>query len=343
MIETGNNRRASDMLNSFWARLISVALVLLATVSSVAPAQTNNFATAFLVQPLGARSVGHGEAAVADTMLGTEALWWNPAAMARMRKRELSVHHGQIPLANSDMLSFAYPSKALGTIAASATIVNYGDQQHTDKNGNPSGVLTNRYYVLTVGYATPFGNHFSAGIDVKRIFLRFLCSACIDEDLPNRSSSANALDAGVQFRLPSSIPITLGASVRNIGQALPAKDEAQADPLPRVIQVGIQTKVPLAALAKNQTTLDLRADVLSSPAYIDPSIRVGADLTYKDVFALRGGYKHMGPNDGLEGGLTAGFGLKYNAFQFDIARRFDSSNSLGESGAPTYISLRYVW
>ena len=110
-----------------------------------------------------------------------------------------------------------------------------------------------------------------------------------------------------------------------------------------VVQVGVQAQMPLAALAKNVATLDLRADVFTSPAYTSPSYRVGADLSYKDQYTIRAGYKHVGPNDGVEGGLTAGVGLKYNSVQFDIARRFDSSSGLGESGAPTFVSLRYVW
>lgn len=329
------------------ARLLSVALVVSAITSIVtsgAAAQKNNFTAGFLVQPVGARSAGHGEAGVADTTLGTEGMWWNPAAMARMRKREFGVHHAQTFQGNTDFVGFAYPSKALGTIAASVFLVNLGDQSKTDSIGNVVGLLTNRYYVLSAAYATPVGRRFSAGLTAKRVLVRFLCSGCLDAGTnTNRIGSANALDVGGQYILLFKTPIVIGASVRNLGQSLQTKDEPQADPLPRIIQIGVQSKIPLAALAKNMSTLDLRADVFTSPAYAAPSYRVGADLSYKDQYTIRAGYKYVGPNDGVEGGLTAGVGLKYNSVQFDIARRFDSSAGLGESGAPTYISLRYVW
>lgn len=311
-------------------------------ISITATAQAKNFAAGFLLQPVGARSVGHGEAASGDTTLGTEALWWNPAAMARMRKREFAVHHAQTFLATTDMLGIAYPSKALGTIAASAVLVDYGDTPATDSVGNEIGLSSNKFWVLSAGYASPVGKRFSAGITAKRIMLRFICSGCLTTQ-ENRIGNTYALDVGAQYILPTKTPVVLGASLRNVGSDLQAKDAAQADPLPQVLQVGLQSKLPIAALAKNMTTLDVRGDLLISPAYNSPSIRVGADLAYKDQYALRVGYKRLGANDGVEGGLTAGVGLKAGPVQFDIARRFDSSSSLGESTAPTYFSLRYMW
>ena len=340
-----SRRRTLGVLLHWSARLLAAALFVLAVnclPTSNADAQNTNFAAGFLLQPIGARTVGHGEAAVADTTLGTEGLWWNPAAMARMRQRELGVHHSQIFLATADMIGLAYPSKALGTIAASVFLVNYGDTEATDSTGNVIGLSSNRYYVLSAGYATPVGKRFSAGITAKRIMLRFICSGCLTTQ-PNRVGSTNALDVGAQYILPFKTPIVLGAAVRNLGQHLQAKDAAQADPLPRVVQVGLQGKVPIEALAKSMTTLDLRADLLVSPAYNSPSMRVGADLSYKDQYTLRVGYKQLGANDGVEGGLTAGVGLKAGPVQFDIARRFDATSSLGESTAPTYFSLRYVF
>ncbi|MEP6835435.1 MAG: PorV/PorQ family protein [Gemmatimonas sp.] len=337
--------RTGNPLRWFSARLVSVALLVSATLTAATAAvhaQSTNFGAGFLLQPVGARTVGHGEATAADTTLGTEALWWNPAGMARMRKREFGVHHAQTFLANTDMLAFAYPSKALGTIAASVLLVNYGDIEATDSTGNAIGLSTNRYYVLSAGYATPVGKHFSAGLTGKKILLRFICSGCLVSQ-PNRIGNAYALDLGAQYILPLKAPITIGASVRNLGEKLQAKDEAQADPLPSIIQIGAQGQVPLAALAKSMTTLDLRADLLTSPAYSSPSLRVGADLSYKNQYTLRVGYKQVGQNDGVESGLTAGFGFKYNSVEFDVARRFDASSSIGEATAPTYISLRYVF
>lgn len=250
---------------------IACARLLVSTLAIVAPivsahAQSDNFAAPFLLQPMGARTVGHGEAAAADTTLGTEALWWNPAAMARMRKREFAVHHAQTFGVTTDMLAFAYPSSALGTIAASAMIVNYGQSQGADSVGNPLGTINSQFYLLSAAYASPIGKRFSAGLTAKSVFMRFVCSGC-EATYRNQIGNTYAIDLGAQYKLPVSFPTTIGGSIRNLGPRLQAIDYEQADPLPRVIQVGVQSKLPIAALEKNNVALDVRGDVMSSPAF----------------------------------------------------------------------------
>lgn len=334
--------RVSFSVRDAWMCTVVCCTLICAWQPQSASAQANNFAAPFLLQPVGARTVGHGEAAVADTMLGTEAMWWNPAGMGRMRKREFAVHFSQTFSATNTMVGIAVPSAALGTIAASALIVNFGDILATDGSGAVTGTSTNRYYVLAAAYATPVGKRFSAGFTAKHVMLRFVCNGCL-VDQPNLIGSSNAIDVGAQYIVPIALPLTIGASVRNLGQALQVKDADQADPLPRVVQVGARSKLPIAALEKNSTSLNVMADLLLSPLLHSPSIRTGADLSYKEMYTLRAGYKYLSSEDGNEGGLTVGVGVRYNSLEFDLARRFDNSANLGESSVPTYVSLRIVF
>lgn len=297
----------------------------------------------FLLQPVGARSVGHGETTISDTLLGTEALWWNPAGMARLRNREVAVHSGQASGATTILLAVAAPSKALGTIGAGYYGVTYPDQEQTDDLGNPDGIFTSRYHVLTAAYATPMGKRFSAGVTAKFIFIRIVCGGCID-DSKDQVSKGGAFDFGAQYILPTRLPVTLGGSVRNLGRDLRAIDALQADPLPRIYQFGARSRLPVAALSRRETTLDIMSDVLiSREAYDAPSLRFGAELSYRDTYTLRAGYKNLSEADGAERGLTAGVGFKYNSLQLDIARRFDATGAINESTAPTYVSLRFVF
>ncbi|MEO7361833.1 MAG: PorV/PorQ family protein [Gemmatimonadaceae bacterium] len=305
-----------------------------------AQAQVNTFAAPLLLQPIGARTVGQGEATVADSSLGTEAMWWNPAGLARMRKREFAVHFSQNFAANNLMLAFAAPSKALGTLGATAYLVDYGTQDVTLDTPGAVGTLTNRVYVVSASYASPVGKRFSFGLTAKNVRVRVICNGC-DATGKDLVGNTSGVDFGAQYVMPTTLPLTIGASVRNLGPRLQYKDAAQADPLPRVVQAGMHTTLPIAALAKNNTTLSLMGDVFISPAYQSPSIRVGTDLTYRDLYTIRAGYKQLSKTDGSEGGLTVGFGLKYNSIQVDLARRFDSSSGIGEAGAPTYVSLRF--
>lgn len=320
--------------------VFTVAAFAFASATNFAQAQVNTYGAPLVLQPVGARVVGHGEAAVADSTLGTDALWWNPAGMARLRKRELAFHFSRTLFSDNLMVAFASPSTALGTIAVSGYFANFGDIPTTDGPDVETGLSTNHYYVLTAAYATPVGKRLSFGLSAKNIRQSFIiCSGCVTNKIGNTS----AIDLGAQYIVPTKFPLSLGASVRNLGPALQTSDAPQADPLPRVIQVGLQTRLPLAALEKNKTALEVMSDVFLTPAYTAPSIRVGAELTYRDLYSLRGGYKYLSALDGNEGGLTVGVGLKYNSLHVDLARRFDSSSGIGESGTPTYVSLRFVF
>ena len=104
-----------------WTRRASGSAFVLACLSFMATLAMPRSAAAqngglFLLVPFGARAVGQGDAVVADTTLGTEAMWWNAAALAWLPKREIAIHHSQTVIANSDMLTFAVPSRVLGTL-----------------------------------------------------------------------------------------------------------------------------------------------------------------------------------------------------------------------------------
>lgn len=318
-------------------RRSGLALALQFAVCVLAPATLKaQSGGLFLLVPFGARAVAQGEAVVADSTLGTEAMWWNAGALARLPKRELAVHHSQTVIATSDMVSYAVPSKVLGTLALSAYLVNYGDQQATDPvSGTPLGLITNRNYQLAASYATPLGSRLSVGVTYKFLMLRFQCSGICGQ-VPVISGSTSALDLGAQYALPTAIPITVGASVRNLGPALQVKDAEQADALPRVAQIGIRARIPVAALARNEATLDVSTDLQSASVLGGAAGGVGASLGFRRAVFLRAGYK-VQPGQG--GGPAIGFGLERGALTVDIARRFDAlSAQLGDP--PTYVSLK---
>lgn len=289
----------------------------------------------FLLVPFGARAVAQGEAVVADSTLGTEGMWWNAAALAKLAKQELAVHHSQTVIATSDMLTYARPSKVLGTLAASAYIVNYGDQQATDANNQPTGTITNRNYQLAVSYATPMGKRLSAGLTYKLVMLRFQCTG-ICGDTPVISGTTTALDLGAQYALPTTVPISVGLAVRNLGPALQLKDAEQADPLPRVIQVGVRAEIPSKALAARKAALEASADVIHAPALEGAAGGVGLTLSYNRQAFLRAGY-NLRP--GQSSGPSIGIGVERGALSIDIAQRYDAISTQSRE-TPTYVTLR---
>jgi hypothetical protein len=315
-----------------------LAVLLVVLPAHPARAQTGAL---FLLVPFGARAVGMGEAVSADTALGTEGIWWNPAATARATSKEVALNHSQTVLArSSDMLTVVIPSRVIGTLTVAGYSVDYGDQEATDQNnGQPIGLISTRNYMLALGYSTTVGKRASVGLSYKYVVLRSACAGTCGA-FPVLAGKSFALDAGGQYVLPTRFPISVGASVRNIGPKMQIKDQPQADPLPRVIQVGVMSRLPIKSLADGGASLDVSADVMNVPsASVSSSetmLGFGAALGYREMYVLRGGYKKQ-RGDG--GGLSFGFGIQKGAFGLDFSRRLDRlSSQLGET--PTYVSLK---
>ncbi len=289
----------------------------------------------FLLFPFGAKAVGLGEAVSADTTMGVEGVWWNAAALARMSSKEVSLHHSQTLLARSEMLTVAVPSKVIGTLALGAYIVDYGDQQATDDQNQPIGVITNRNYLFSLSYGTPVGKQLGIGVTYKFLMLRRVCSgACGNAAVIAGSSSA--IDIGGQYTLPIAFPLSVGFSIRNMGPKLQVKDQAQADPLPKTLQMGVMSRLPITRLKEAGASLDVSADILSANALDGTNVGVGAAVGYLDQYFFRAGYKKQ---KGEGSGPSIGLGFQRGAFGFDLSRRFDAlSEQSGET--PTYITLR---
>lgn len=290
----------------------------------------------FLLTPFGGRAVGRGEAVAADSTLGTEGIWWNPASMARLKDREAAFNYGSSLAGSAFMLSAAVPSRVLGTFAVGAYMLDTDVGQATDDQGNPVGDIVIRNYLFAASYATPVGRRLSGGLTLKYIRFKTGCTGC--NAIPELNAGTSALDLGAQYRLPDATATTVGFVLRNLGQPLQVKDAEQADPLPRVVQVGVRTRVPFAALREAGGSLDLSLDVLRTAQPRASSEAIGAVLGYREQVFLSGGYKHL--PDGLSA-PTIGVSIQRGAFGFDLSRRFERLASQGGEPSPTYFSLHF--
>ena len=292
----------------------------------------------FLLLPVGARAVGLGQAMAAENG-GTEAVWWNPSAIARSRKREAAIHHSQDIIATGDAVSILIPSSLLGVLAASVNILNYGGQDITEPStGTKIGSVLPRSLVYVATYATSIGPRFNAGLNFKVVQVRVDCSGdCTNVE--TISASTSAVDMGMQYDLEGHAPVTLGLAVRNVGLRLQVKDKDQSDPLPTRVQMGVVYRLPPFEVDEERADLHVSADVLAPIGFDDPSARLGMELSWQETVHLRGGYVF----DASErAGPAIGIGLAAGGFTVDLARVFEGfSADAGE--APVYLSLRYLF
>lgn len=291
----------------------------------------------FLLLPVGAQTVGMGQATVAER-LGSESIWSNPAALGRQEKREAAIHHSETIAARGDVITLVIPRKHLGAFAVSVNVLDFGNQQITDPGGTPVGLVLPRNILFAGTFGAAVGKQLSVGVTYKRLQYRVDCSGqCAN--VSTFSATASAVDFGVQYDIPGDTAVRLGMAVRNIGTKLQVNDREQADPLPTRVELGVSYNLGFIAKYVSDIQVRAAADVIATETADEPSGRLGVDLTYEKTVHLRGGYI---ANDADGAKAAVGFGLGTGRLLFDIARTFGGlSEDAGKT--PTYISLRFTF
>ena len=314
------------------------ALLLFARTPARAQSTSGTDAGVFLLLPAGAQAVGMGQAVVAAAG-GSESVWWNPAGLARQEKRELAIHHSQTIAATGDVLAFVVPSKSRGTAALSVNILNPGEQQVTDDQGQPIGVILPRDLVFAATYARSFGEHVNAGLTYKVIQFRVDCSGqCAT--VGTFVNSSHAADAGFQYKLGKSSPLTLGIAVRNFGGKVKSGSSATKDALPTRTDAGFLYHVVALDKFLKDTKVNAAGSLIGTRGESGAAFRVGADVVYQDEIHFRAGY--VGDNKNNDSSASLGFGIQSGHLVFDIARSFGGL-SADAGQPPTYLSLRYLF
>ncbi len=198
-----------------------------------------------LISP-GSRPAGMGEAfvAVADDATAT---WWNPAGLAFSKKKDIRLMHSDwLPAFKLDdiffdFLAFSWYMPNLGgTMGVSVIYMNEGDQMRTGEDGEILGVITSREYAIGASYGTNLNPDVSLGLGTKLIVSDLADGAVGQQEVGTGISFAIDLGMLWKTRLPfTEIPLNLGFNLANFGPEISYVDEAQADPLPTNLKLGM--------------------------------------------------------------------------------------------------------
>lgn len=300
---------------------------------------------AFLLLPVGARSVALGQAVTADA--GTaEALFWNPAGLATLPRSEFAFHHHTAFFGIADAASLSFVVQGAGTFSVGAFVVDYGDFPVTPggPGGGPQpiGQITTRNIALLASYAAAINGRFQAGISYKLAQLRVECSGeC--STVPTTTGTTHAVDLGAQLVVPAAFPVVIGAAVRNLGFKLQVNNQAQADPLPTRLQLGVSMVLLRPSAGAGRLDLRVLADVqgpIGSGGPGDGQVTlVGLESGAGESVRLRAGYSF---SDGETRGPSFGIGLKVGSITLDLARVFYASDALAER-EPVHVSMRVAF
>jgi len=325
-----------------WRRAAILAVACLSTFPSFhlsAQELPLNAGALFLVFPVGAQAVGMGQTAMAASGR-SDAAFWNPAGLATLSDDEFALHTATLVAGRSNVLAAYFPSRGIGVIGGAVYLVDYGDLDRTDINGNTIARIAPRNFEFLASYATNLTGSFVFGISYKLVQFRVDCSGDC-RDFPAGTGATHALDLGGQFSVGPGGPLRIGVAVRNIGFRLQVQNQAQADALPTRLAVGALYEVrlrPATGRALDQAfDLKLAADVDSPWGQAGQSeTRVGLDIGYQRLVRVRTGYAFV--QDGLSG-PSVGLGLESGSLGVDLARAFLTGSDL-QVESPTFFSFR---
>ncbi len=301
-----------------------------------------NAGALFLVFPVGAQAVGMGQTATAAAGRG-EAAFWNPAGLATLTDDEFALHSATLVAGRSHVLGAYFPSRGIGVIGGAVYLVDYGDLDRTDQNGNTIARIAPRNFEFLASYATSLSGSFVFGVSYKLVQFRVDCSGDC-RDFPAGTGATHALDFGGQFTVGPGGPLRLGVALRNVGFRLQVQNQAQADALPTRLAVGALYELRLRPGTGRALTqvfdLKLAADVDSPWGQVGQSeTRLGLDIGYQRLVRVRAGYAFV--QDGLSG-PSLGLGVESGSLGVDLARAFLTGSDL-QVESPTFFSFRVTF
>lgn len=275
-------------------------------------------AAQFLKIGVGARAVAMGGSFSAEAN-DLSALYWNPAGLSKIQGGALQLsttrYLADITFSHA---AVGFNLGSMGTLAASLLYLDSGDMEVRTVT-EPEGTgerFSKQDLALQISYARALTDRFSIGTTVKYI----------REKIWHSSATATAFDIGVLFTTPYE-DLRLGASMSNFGPKMQMSgrdiifsvDPSQNQegnvevvnteylldrfPLPLLFRVGLAWDAINTADHRVLVTTDA-----ATPNDNAQYVNSGMEYSFRDLLALRLGYRNRFETDG-EQGLTWGVGL----------------------------------
>ena len=280
----------------------------------------------FLLLPVGAQGVGLGRAMTA--LQSDEGAFWNPASLAEHSERRAMVYRGDQLSGEATAASVLFPWNRVGTFGISYLLLDSGTQDLRDEFGDVLGSISVRNHVGVASFATSFPGRIHAGVNMKLVQFRVGCRGqCPDLET---TSSAYALDVGLQAQPFASMPLRFGWMVAHAGTDFKIANEEQSDPLPTRVRLAVAYEV-LHRFVEDGL-MDLWVTVETEDRAREPgspSLYMGLSYSAADLFFVRSGYA-SGQLDQTDG-ASVGVGFRFDRFDLNLAKSLTRSLITGES------------
>lgn len=256
---------------------------------------------------------------------GVEALWLNPAGLARINRTELLIGHTQYLRGSGismNALGFAQKMGKNGVLGFNLVSLDFGDilVTTTQLPGGTGATYSPSFFNLGVSYAYTFENKVSVGILLRGI----------SESTSDLSAFGFAIDAGVQYVNGPEDNFKFGISLRNVGspmrfggEGLSFQGDSPEGETPYQLTFDQRSAgFELPSLLNIGTSYDFHLDKrnrltvlanFTANSFSRDELGAGVEYAFNNIFFLRTGYKYElegVDNKNVYTGFSAGFGIE---------------------------------
>jgi len=274
----------------------------------------------FLRLDLSARAAALGGSFVSN-IDDPNVIFYNPAGEKMLTGSPASFSFLKYLLdINFASVTYSTDLKDIGRVAFALKYDNYGKFTGADEFGNQTGEFSAGDAVIIIGYSNALDKNFYYGINGKFIYT----------SIADRSSSAFALDFGLNYNLPEK-DLSVGFAILNVGSQISAYYDTK-EKLPLDVTVGVSKAVPHTPL---RISIDFHR-LNDSQSDLESHLRafsIGTEFTLSKVLKLRLGYDNQKRQDlsigsfaGLAG-FSIGMGANVSGYSFDYG--FSSFGAIG--------------
>jgi hypothetical protein len=331
--------------------MVILTLVLSAQVFAAGSNRAGTNAASELLIPVGARYIAMGGASAAS-VIGLDALYWNPAGLARMPSMAAGMFSNMSYIADIGVSYAAVGVKfgELGSVGLSFKTLGFGDIAITTEDfpDGTGALFTPQFMTVGLSYSRSLTDRVSVGATAK----------IISESMDRVSATGFAFDIGAQYQNLGDINgLSIGVVIKNLGPAMTYSGNgllrradpldvtrstsyyqvvAGADELPSTMEIGLGYALNLSE--SNKVGVETH---FVNNNFDDDFTRMGLEYNFNNMVFLRGGYGlSMNKSEDVTGesasifGLTLGAGIKHSfsgiTLGIDYAYRavnyFDANN-----------------
>ncbi|HEY6192186.1 MAG TPA: PorV/PorQ family protein [Bacteroidota bacterium] len=275
-----------------------------------------------LLIPVGARDIAMGGASIATTS-GIDAIYWNPAGLARSTFGTTAMFSHMTYIADIPVNYVALGASfaGFGTLGFSLKSLGIGDIPVTNED-YPDGtgeIISPTYVTIGLTYSRQLADNIGIGVTAN----------LISERIDRVSASGFGFNAGVQYSGLGNIPgLNIGVAVKNIGPQMKFDGTALVLPgevgdgrqgfysvnagsfeLPSTIEIGASYTTRLSE--DNALTF---VSLFENNNFSADEYKVGAEYAFRDNFFIRAGWDLAG--DQTNESLTALSGVDKATYLF---------------------------